>query len=133
MESGTKLSREVKQYRAKKIEAISGRLSKDAALVLEFIRKATGKDNYSYSGDELPTTTMEEIAERTSLNETRIRWELHTLVAIGFVIKDTKRQANRYSISEDGVDAAGFLLDEYTYPGRKIKIKAILEAKKKGN
>lgn len=128
-----KLSRDAKEYRNKLIGAVSERLSEDAALILEFIRKATGKDSYSYSSDEMPATTMEEIAERTSLNETRIRWELHTLVAIGFVIKDTKRQANRYSISEDGVDAAGFLLDEYTYPGRKIKIKAILEAKKKGN
>lgn len=133
MEKEKKLTFETKSYRNKQIEAISERMSEDAALILEFIRKATGKDNHGYSGDEQLMTTMEEISERTSLNETRIRWELHTLVAIGFVIKDTNGKANRYSISESGVDALGYMLDEYTYPGRKIKIKAILDAKKKGN
>lgn len=133
MSSVTRLSHEVKQYRAQQIAAVSERMSENAALILEFIRKATGKDNYSCSDAVLKKTTMEEISERTSLNETRIRWELHTLVVVGFVIKDTNGKANRYSISESGVDALGYMLDEYTYPGRKIKIKAILDAKKKGN
>lgn len=132
MVKGQKMTFETKEYRNRQIEAVSGRMSEDAALVLEFIRRKTGKDNCSYSGDELPATTMEKIVENTLLNETRIRWELHSLVITGFVIKNSTGRFNRYSISDDGSDAAEFLMDEQRYPGRKMKFRAILDAKKEG-
>jgi hypothetical protein len=50
----------------------------------------------------------------------------------GFVIKNSTGRFNRYSISDDGSDAAEFLMDEQRYPGRKMKFRAILDAKKEG-
>lgn len=129
----SKLSREVREYRSRRLEAISGRMTEDAALILAFLAKTAKKASNNYGkGTEKENATVEDIARETGLKGTRVRGELRVLVITGFVSKDSAHHANGYAISEDGIDVSNLLLDEYAYPGRKIKITSILNKQKKG-
>ena len=136
METGNNhLSREARLYQKDYLQRMAAKSSEEMALVLAYVNKACynnhGRNGDDSSAETAGLVTLESIVENTMLNRTKTRESLMILDAQDFLRR--KKSAHRwfYSITQEGIEALGYMLDEYKFLGRKKKIAAILEAKKK--
>ena len=125
----SKLSRDAKEYRNKSISRMALQMNENTALILAYVYKVCKKESLERASRGV---TINELVEGTRLNSTKIRRELEILTVTCFVSRVTESHEWRYFITEDGLDALTFMLGEYHFPGRKAKIMAIIDTKKKG-
>ena len=136
METGNnRLPREARLYQKDYLQRMAAKSSEEMALVLAYANKACS-NNYGRNGDDSSAevagmVTLDSIVENTMLNRTKARESLMILDAQDFLRRKKNNHRWFYSVTQEGIDALGYMLDEYKFLGRKKKIAAILEAKKK--
>ena len=104
----------VDSERAKLLRDITAKMSEEVALVL----------TYLYINND--GRTVAETMADTKLDKNRTRLALILLDTVLLIEKSRIDRCLVYSITEDGKAALRFMLDETAYPGRKIKLFAIL-------
>ena len=104
---------EFNEYKIAYIYGMAKKMSEDVAVVLAYLSEAMGG-------------TTGDIMKRTALEKNRARQALLLLDVTNFVQKVRVEHSWMYTISDEGRIALGYLLDEKLYPGRSIKVKAIL-------
>ena len=133
METGNNhLSREARLYQKDYLQRMAAKSSEEMALVLAYTKEACNNSHAPNSSAQFPdAVTFDSILKNTMLNTTKIRELLMILDAQDFIRRKKIGHKWVYSITQEGNDALSFMLDEYKFLGRKKKIAAILEAKKK--
>jgi len=133
METGnSRLSREARLYQKDYLQRMAAKSSEEMALVLAYTKEACNNSHAQNSSAKIPdAVTFDSILKNTMLNTTKIRELLMILDAQDFIRRKKIGHKWVYSITQEGNDALSFMLDECNFIGRKKKIAAILEAKKK--
>lgn len=110
--------REILEYKTKYVHRIAENMNEEVATVLAYLSEATQTNGEG--------GTANEVMQATAMEKNRARLALLLLDVTNFVKKTRVDHSWVYSPTEDGEIALKHLLDGRLYPGRAIKIKAVL-------
>ena len=102
------------------VNRIAKNMTEEVAIVLAYLSEA--KKNGTEGG------TANDVMQATAMEKNKARLALLLLDVTNFVQKVRVDHSWVYSLTDDGEVALKYLLDSKMYPGRAIKIEAILKA-----